>query len=161
MANNDQANTVSRIMMVEFSNGVIKPSQREVREMARRLYAAELELQKYHCAGGQQDCAHVFEARPAVGGLADSECVAVCKYCGAKPSTTYTRVQPMTDTDRTKLLAAALQLPVFIPTKAVKTPVLPDYVFHTMAVRWPLSAEQIKRLCRELQLEMEKHHEQA
>lgn len=38
--------------------------------------------------------------------------------------------------------------------------VLPDYVFHTMAVRWPLTAEQIKRLCRELQLEMEKHARQ-
>ncbi|ELS4260415.1 DUF551 domain-containing protein [Salmonella enterica] len=36
-------------------------------------------------------------------------------------------------------------------------PVLPDYVFHTLAVNWPLTAEQIKRLCRELQLEMEKH----
>lgn len=63
----------------------------------------------------------------------------------------------LTNAEREKLLAAASQSAAIIPSSRIDLPILPDYVFHTMAVRWPLTAEQIKRLCCELQLEMEKH----
>lgn len=82
-----------------------------------------------------------------------------CDNCAHyQPQTCHGESCPARDATYLAQVLAAHK-PTFIPTKKVCIPVLPDYVFHTMAVRWPLTAEHLKRLCRELQLEMEKHQE--
>ena len=48
--------------------------------------------------------------------------------------------------DRVEVVLAGMEQPA-----PVVFPVIPDYVFHAVATRWPLTADQIKRLYQELQ----------
>lgn len=123
--------------LAQYANDPLMCVSEEVREMARMLLAAQAHITRQEQIIINQDeslslrRAELQEYRKAELVLTVDDCV---------------RMQARQS---------------IIPTPRLIIPVLPDYVFHTMAVRWPLTAEQLKRLCRELQLEMEKHTGQS
>lgn len=84
MTNNQD--TIARIQMAEFASGDIKPSPAEVEELARRLLAADAELQERRKAAGEPELKPAnlinkfYERYPVASFKSDTERAAALGY---------------------------------------------------------------------------------